>query len=278
MNPRQWLSLKVKGDDIEERLAFIPSDFIDGITLDTHHAEIFLKPENLSVISEWISSQGITILSENNVKIENWTAKCENLLEPLSIGKLLILPFAEPKEVDLKNNEIGVIAGLGFGTGHHESTKIALELLQKPEVLESKPKKIIDIGTGSGILAIASKKLFETSVLAIDNDPLALINTKDNVKLNHTEQIDIVASTADAIRGEFDLITANIYAEVLIELAEVFNSLLSKTQSSFLILSGIEKSKRDMVDNSLEKSTWRHIASMTEGNWCGILYGRNLNR
>jgi ribosomal protein L11 methyltransferase len=133
--------------------------------------------------------------------------------------------------------------GLAFGTGSHQTTSLCLEYLDN-----NPPKNIdvIDFGCGTGILAIAAAKLGALRVLAIDNDPQAVISSKDNVINNQCESIIKTIHSEDEIDLEgCDLLIANILTNPLINLAPTFAALVNPDGK--LLLSGILKKQVDRV-------------------------------
>jgi ribosomal protein L11 methyltransferase len=149
---------------------------------------------------------------------------------------------------------------MGFGTGHHESTHAALELLQSAEVSELSPQKIFDLGTGSGILAIAAQLLYsEATIVGNDIDEAALNNAAENAAINGCSTIEFITGSLPDPRlpaKGFDLILANIYAEALCSLEEEIHK-LSKP-GGLLILAGIF-GDRDLLVEDKYRSNWEFL-------------------
>ena len=124
------------------------------------------------------------ISSINEVEEKNWTQSCLALLEPLTVGDLTVTPLAEAVEKPSENPKsktLYIIPGLGFGTGHHETTKTILSFLQLPTIataVAASTDPIFDIGTGSGILSIATAMLYHKQIIATDIDEAALANAQ----------------------------------------------------------------------------------------------------
>jgi len=125
---------------------------------------------------------------------------------------------------------------MAFGTGHHESTQLVIAELEK-SVKDG--MDILDIGTGSGILAIIADKLGAGSVTAFDNDPVALKNAFENAELNSSSnKLKFLLANPEMLQpSEYDLVLANINRNVLIKYAELFAGLLKSTGK--LVLSGL---------------------------------------
>jgi ribosomal protein L11 methyltransferase len=155
---------------------------------------------------------------------------------PFNIGKqFCILPENYTKD---KDNRINIIMAAGaFGSGEHETTACCLEILEN--LAEVRGARILDLGSGTGILSIAALKLGAHSALCVDNDPAAVATCKHNCELNQVEtQVEHICNTLDAVQEDnFDLILANIYGDILLDVAQ---DLISKAAPNApLLLSGI---------------------------------------
>jgi ribosomal protein L11 methyltransferase len=162
--------------------------------------------------------------------------------------------------------------GLAFGTGHHASTQLALLFLE--QLFESNQetlKNIIDVGTGSGILAMGCALFGANNVLAIDNDPDAVEAARRNIIRNRLEHIVNVSSQDIAsIRQGCDLLVANITHDTLAGMAKILTGLLAP--GAYLVLSGILK--RDQENSIREIYTGQglsYIKSLTKDEWAALL-------
>ncbi len=115
---------------------------------------------------------------------------------------------------------------MGFGTGHHATTRLCLRLLQE---LELRGARVLDVGTGSGVLALAAWKLGASDVVAIDNDPDALDNARDNIARNGAAAaIDIICDDLDTLRIQrADVVLANLTGAVLVRYADAVTQALA---------------------------------------------------
>jgi ribosomal protein L11 methyltransferase len=127
----------------------------------------------------------LAAVSAVDVADEEWARRSQANLTPIRVGRIVVAPPWEVPPPDLRPPDsdllIVIDPSTGFGTGHHETTRLCLSLLQS---LELTARRVIDIGTGSGVLAIAAAKLGASSVVAIDEDPEALRNARENVARN----------------------------------------------------------------------------------------------
>lgn len=153
--------------------------------------------------------------------------------------QFVVVPSWETFAAGPDDVAIDLDPGMAFGTGTHASTQLVLEELQTIADAGGAPARVLDVGCGSGILAIAAVKRWAgTTVIAVDNDPIAVDATADNAKVNHvTDRIAASTRTLDTIAETFPLVLANIQAHVLRELKA---QLLAKlAPGGTLILSGL---------------------------------------
>ena len=187
----------------------------------------------------------IKVLTSLNLKDRVWEEEFKKDFQPMKFGqRLWVFPSWE-SQIKLPNDSIivNMDPGLAFGTGTHQTTSLCLNYL---DANPPKDKRVIDFGCGTGILAIAAAKLGASSLLAIDNDPQAVIACKENVINNHCEGlIKTIHSNNLVIKEKCDLLIANILTNPLIELAPLFASLVNPNGA--LLLSGILKQQVDKV-------------------------------
>jgi ribosomal protein L11 methyltransferase len=162
--------------------------------------------------------------------------------------------------------------GLSFGTGDHFTTRFCLEALDRL-ARTARPRRMLDAGCGSAILALAAVKLGAGRALAVDHDPLALESARENVALNgETERVTLrqVDLLADWPRGVFDLVCANLYGEMLLRLAP---RLVASTRRH-LVLSGIRAVELDGVEQTYVNHGLRVLRSDCDAEWGGLILER----
>lgn len=207
----------------------------------------------LGRLRSYAEERGFTVVSVEQVPMDgcttqSWTAQCPELWAPISAGVLQIEPVesAEGGPADAKTT-IRIIPGLGFGTGHHQTTRMIVSTLGSLWAGQSvHPCRALDVGTGSGLLAIVIARLFGVPVEGIDNDATALINARDNVTLNGLSTLVHLSTVPlHELTGPYDLIVANIYGEVLCAMADDLTRLAAP--DCVLLLSGITELVRQQV-------------------------------
>jgi len=216
--------------------------------LDIYFGENAGEKDVLTILTSHLEGHSYTL--EPLVE-KDWVAESQKNLKPVIAGRFFVHGQHDAHLASSHAHNILVEAATAFGTGHHGTTKgclLALEHLAKEYV----PRHILDVGCGSGILAIAAAKKFKNRVLASDIDPIAVRVAQENAKQNQTQAyVTAVKATgfghnAIANAHPYDLILANILARPLCTMAHDMATHTDK--GSHLILSGILTSQGKMVE------------------------------
>ena len=199
---------------------------------------------------------------------EDWSQAWKAHYQPLRIGRrLLIRPLwietaPAPGEI-----VIALDPGMAFGTGTHPTTQLCLEALER---LIEPAQDVLDLGSGSGILAIAAAKLGARQVLALDIDPLAVSAALENARANGVgEKIIAQCGSLDSVLGgarRFDLVMVNILARVILQLTEQGLGEIVRPGGA-AIFSGIIDSQQDDVEAALKRTGLRVYARHQQGDW-----------
>ena len=204
----------------------------------------------------------------------DWIAKSLEGLKPVRAGRFLVHGAHDRDKVRANDISIEIEAGQAFGTGHHGTTAGCLEMIE--DVLRSrKPRNALDLGTGSGVLAIAVAKLRNIPVLATDIDPIATKVARGNARLNRVsgkvkfETAPGFHSTAFTRNGPFDLIIANILAKPLMRMAPQL--VQHVTPNGTVILSGILATQRWKVLSAYNGAGMSHIRTIWRNGWVTIV-------
>ena len=209
----------------------------------------------------------IVVIDTVTLKDRVWEEECQKDFPSMRFGKRLWVCPSWDTESILSNDSIVIHMdpGLAFGTGTHQTTSLCLEYL------DSNPPKnlrVIDFGCGTGILAIAAVKLGAKSVIAIDNDPQAVLSSKENVAKNKCENtITTIHSINQGNDRKCDLLIANILANPLVELEPLFSNLVHI--NGMLLLSGILKEQVDRVVKCYSIN-FSNIEVANKGEWFRI--------
>lgn len=207
---------------------------------------------------------GTLNISKTLVDDEDWVNNWKQYYKPIKEGRVTIVPEWIEYQPEEGEYIVKIDPGMAFGTGEHESTKMCLMLLQ---ALGVEDKTVIDVGTGSGILALASAKLGAKSVEAYDIDDNAVKSAKENCLLNGLEDKIYVANAnlLDKTTGKFDIVLANITADVLILLSDSLGDYMKK--DGIVIISGIILKREDDVRKAFEKNGFKVLERINMGEW-----------
>lgn len=213
-------------------------------------------------------------LNNEIIEEEDWGHTWKKQFKPLKITPHLVIkptwenytPAAEEKIIELD-------PGMAFGTGHHASTKLALELIESAVLSDKKNcQEVLDVGTGTGILAMASALFGAKHIVAIDNDPDAVAVAKENILVNGlAEKITISGENLDDLPSSFNLVIANIIHDTLIEMAP---SLTGKLKAQgMLILAGILRGDQESnIRRTYENLGLSTQEIRTEDEWAAISF------
>lgn len=197
---------------------------------------------------------------------ENWK---KNFL-PIDIGEnLTIIPSWLKKDTD--RIPIIIDPGMVFGTGYHETSQTCLILIEKISK-ENRKESCLDIGTGSGILAIGAARLGFKHVTAVDIDPMAIDAALRNVEENGLSNVQIKAGDIFAVNSPFDLIVANLLSGILVDIAQEIVSRLNAGGKA--ILSGMLTGQEDEVLKSFENAGLILSEKVISGKWVTLIFSK----
>ena len=183
-----------------------------------------------------------------DVPDEDWAARSQAALRAITVGALTIAPPWDAPVESGFSRPIIIQPSMGFGTGHHATTRLCLAAMQQ---IDLRGRSVIDVGTGSGVLAIAARRLGATGVLAIDEDADAIAAAEDNVALNHESRIALeIGDFRTSKIGQFDVVVANLTGGLLTASAERLESLA--VAGGLLILSGFMDHEEGHVVQAFE--------------------------
>jgi len=259
-------------DDVFE---VIPWGMIDEELLkkdrDSVLIHIYIKPESNPVevkafIDERLDSENIEhetdlVLKEEDEWLNNW----RQYYQPIEIGEnLLIQPVFRDEVKNTDRTVIKIEPGLAFGTGNHESTRLCLEAVEK---YTEKGMRVLDVGCGSGILGIASVLLGSEEAYGVDIDATAVRIANENAELNEVVG-KFTAECGDLTehaKGKFNLVLANIVADVIINLTENIKTYMA--EDATFVMSGIIDTREGDVLAALDKNGFDILERKPENGW-----------
>jgi ribosomal protein L11 methyltransferase len=233
-------------------VAYFPAEYQNGISALCRQLSPFLTDPGAIAVEK--------------IGRENWMEGWKDYFRPVNLTQTwMVMPPWWPGAGG-QPGQIIIYPGMAFGTGTHETTRLAAILLEK----RLKPgNSVLDVGTGSAILAILAHKLEAGQIFAIDIDEDALENAAENCRLNNCEQtVQLSSCFLDDLEEKFDLVVANIIAPVLVKLAP---QLIEKLHpGGQLILSGILAEQLEMVRRIYEAEGFFIDHQLIEGEWVAL--------
>ena len=213
-----------------------------------------------------------SILSEKVIGPQNWNEEWEQTIQPQTIGKFYVHPTWKSFDGDLGDKiDLMIDPKMAFGTGYHATTRVMLEWL--PEVV-NKDDKVLDAGTGTGILAIAALKLGAESAFGFDIDEWSETNAKENILLNNVENFKVKLGSTEVIPADvkYDLILANINRNALIDLLPELTEKLS--DNGKILLSGLLAEDENIIRDQDSVQKLNYIDTRQHGEWIAILLSK----
>ncbi|WP_295486825.1 50S ribosomal protein L11 methyltransferase [uncultured Streptococcus sp.] len=254
---------EVKQMDTVKITAYYP----EHVDIDAVEKEV---AQRLSALSDFGVNAGDIHYDTQELAEQDWAENWKKYYEPTRISHdLTIVPSWTDYEAKTGEKIIRLDPGMAFGTGTHPTTKMSLFALE--QVLRG-GETVLDVGTGSGVLSIASSLLGAKSIYAYDLDEVAVRVAQENIDLNAgTENIHV--ATGNLLQGidiQADVIVANILADILINMTEDAYRLVK--DEGYLIMSGIISEKWEMVRESAEKAGFFLETHMIQGEWNACVF------
>jgi len=245
----------IDGEDDNTLLAYIPKD-------------IYHEEEFKDILDHHQFDVQITYLIQE-IETQNWNAIWESNYEPVLIANRCYIraPFHEPmKKVDF---EIEIEPKMSFGTAHHETTSLMIEYLLDEDL---RNKSVLDMGAGTGILAILAFMKGATPVTAIDNDEWAYLNNVENNSRNNADAIMVKLGDAKDIKGDsYEVIIANINRNILLADLPAYCETLTPNGiiflSGFYVIEDLEK-----IREKCESIGLHYVSHKEKNRWCSAKF------
>lgn len=255
---------------------------ITGINEDVNCLRVYAYPESnlnhdkISLQLKKLQQEGLIRnfnVEESIFEERNWNEEWEKSLSVIRVTeKIIIRPSF--REYTAKEGEIIITIDpkMSFGTGEHQTTKLIIQMLEKYNLTGM---KVLDAGTGTGILSVAAVKLGAARVIAFDIDEWCYENALENCTINNCSgQVEIRIGDINIVpESDFDMILANIQKNILLELSGVFiNKLRSK---GLLLLSGLLQEDEEDIIKDYSSKGFRHLETIHMDEWIAISLEKN---
>lgn len=199
----------------------------------------------------------------------NWEEEWKKSYKSFNIGNKIFIKPSWEERPETERIVIEIDPKMAFGTGTHETTSMCMEYVEDDDFTG---KNILDMGCGSGILSILAKKLNANQVDACDIDEIAISSTNENSVINNVELNAFVSDLFSNVKNKYDVIFANILAEIIVVMLDDVDKYLN--ENGILILSGIIKEKEQLVKEKLEATGFKVIDTKYKNDWVLISAGR----
>ncbi len=238
-------------------------DGINAFILEENYSDEILN--QISILYK----EGISFSYEKEmIKRENWNTNWENNFQPINVENqcLVRAPFHKKQQTEY---DIIIVPKMSFGTGHHETTYLMIILLLSMDISGC----VLDMGCGTGILAILTEKMGAQSVDAIDIDDWAYVNTLENIEKNKCSNIAVKKGDVHLLKDKkYQTIVANINRNVLLNDIPIYTKHLN--ENGYLLLSGFFITDEEVIKQICEKNGLKLIQSLEKNNWSALKFVR----
>jgi len=201
------------------------------------------------------------------IKQVNWNSEWEKNFNPIQVDNLVSVRAPFHENPNLKYDII-IEPKMSFGTGHHETTHMMIQHLLD---LDLNNKKVLDMGCGTGILAILAEMKGAKPIDAIDNDNWCFVNSLENVERNNCQEISVFEGDASMLKDKnYEVIIANINRNILLNDMQTYTKCLS--EKGVLLLSGFYKEDIPIIDKEVAKYGLKLAKTIERNNWVALKY------
>ncbi|MBF5045122.1 50S ribosomal protein L11 methyltransferase [Aggregicoccus sp. 17bor-14] len=200
---------------------------------------------------------------------EDWSNAWKALIKSVQVGRLWVGPPWEAEGAPKDKARLVIEPKMAFGTGDHPTTSLCLAAVDA-FMAEHPGASVLDVGTGTGVLAIAAKRLGAGRVVGTDNDPMSVTLAQENAELNGTPTVELSGKELTEVQGPFDLVVANILANTLVELAPLIAPRVGKR----LVLAGVLAHQRAEVEAAYRAHGLVPEAGGQIGDWVRLDFHR----
>ena len=269
--------IEVKFTNTEEQndilLAFLSDTEYEMFDTSDNGLNAYIREENfseeiLNAIIETIPNSKTISYTFSSIPDRNWNEEWESSFEPVIISDKVVIRAPFHKQFQNCKYELIIEPKMSFGTGHHPTTTLMVEMMLE---LELEEKELLDMGCGSGVLAILAYKMNARKILAVDFDEWAYENTIENCERNNSTSIEVIKGNVNVIKSrKFDIILANINRNIL--LADTISYVNCLNKNGYILQSGFLNEDEKLLIQNAELSGLKHIKTNQKEKWSAILF------
>lgn len=269
--------IEVKFTNTEEQndilLAFLSDTEYEMFDTSDNGLNAYIREENfseeiLNAIIETIPNSKTISYTFSSIPDRNWNEEWESSFEPVIISDKVVIRAPFHEQFQNCKYELIIEPKMSFGTGHHPTTTLMVEMMLE---LKLEEKELLDMGCGSGVLAILAYKMNARKILAVDFDEWAYENTIENCERNNSTSIEVIKGNVNAIKSrKFDIILANINRNIL--LADTISYVNCLNKNGYILQSGFLNEDEKLLIQNAELSGLKHIKTNQKEKWSAILF------
>jgi ribosomal protein L11 methyltransferase len=231
-------------------------------------ASMYVPEELDNIISSISFGEKLLNYKINKCEDKNWNEEWEQNFQTVLIAETVFIKAPFHEENSNAEYKLIIQPQMSFGTGHHETTAGMIEMMLH---VDFKGKKVLDMGTGTGILAIFASLLQADNIIAIDNDPICYDNALHNLKLNNTSNVKVLIGDVSSLGNDnYDIIMANINKNILLN--DISKYALSIVQNGLLLLSGFYEDDHREIESTCTQSNLFLEKYIQKNGWSIALY------
>ena len=240
----------------------------EGFEEKENSLDAFINKKNFdtSLLNE-ISFKYQTPYTLEKIAETNWNQVWESNFEPVIVGDYVAVRAGFHKPITNTKFEIVITPKMSFGTGHHATTYMMIELMKN---IDFKGKSVLDFGTGTGILAILAEKSGAEKIYAIDNDDWSIANAEENFKKNNCSKIVLKKASGASSEIKFDIILANINKNVILENFKILGQL--PKPNGVILLSGLLITDKGEILTAAKESDLVLKRELEKNNWIALQF------
>jgi ribosomal protein L11 methyltransferase len=263
-------------ENIREIIPAALSDYsFEGFVEDDLGIHCFIKKNDwhndiesiVKEISDQYNLSFVEYIKTTEIQHKNWNEEWEKSIQPINVSEHFIIAPSWNMGNDNSKTVIIIDPKMTFGTGYHETTRLMIRLMENFIPIGT---NVLDVGTGTGILAIAAKKMGADHVVGVDIDEWSLENGIENARKNGVEKdIEIrIGSMETVTETNFDIILANIIRNTILELLD--NMLAKLANKGKIIFSGLLVTDQPIIESALHQRNFKIVSVIRENDWIAI--------
>ncbi len=251
----------------EQLVALLSDQGFEGFEEIGNSLNAFIIEKNFNEIAFNTIMELFPLLEYKKSIVENinWNQQWEESFQPVVVENFVAVRASFHQPIKEVQYEIVITPKMSFGTGHHATTYL---MIQQMQLINFKGKKVLDFGTGTGILAILAEKLGASKVVAIDNDEWSITNAKENIRQNNCNKITIEQHDTIPLFEKYEVILANINLYVITANLEFIETV--SNAGCRLLLSGFLKENEAVMQETISNAGFQYISTQQKGDWITI--------